>query len=357
MNESKHVFRYKQLAGEIERKILDGTYKPGEKLPSIRKLHQQSNLSISTVYKTYMELETMGLIEARPKSGYYVSPIALQQLKAPVFQKQSPIPQKVSLSSMINSVVSAINNPDFLPLGNTAVDPDLLPVKHFSRILKDVSLKTTALKSLDRIINLRFIDGTLYHTDDVKALLDDYISIVDALLSSYEITGNKSYFERAEEIMNSCINKLWDDESGGFFDSEESLLEINIKGIEDVPHPSANSVAVKVFLKLYSISGKEEYNKYAKMILELFIEQVKLTGIHSGYYFCALNNYFNMLKLTINASPGSELARTAVDFYSPFSNIVYGEDRGNVIPCVKDTCFAPVETPQGLYSFLRERGL
>jgi len=141
MLNNKQIFRYKQLAGEIERKIVDGTYKPGEKLLSIRKLHKQSNLSISTVYKTYMELETMGLIEARPKSGYYVNPIALQQLKAPVFKKQSPIPQKVSLSSMINSVVSAINNPDFLPLGNTALDTDLLPVKHFSRILRELSQK------------------------------------------------------------------------------------------------------------------------------------------------------------------------------------------------------------------------
>jgi len=141
VSEHRHVFRYKQLAGEIERKILDGTYKPGEKLLSIRKLHKQANLSISTVYQAYMELETMGLIEARPKSGYYVNPIALQQLKAPIFKKQSPVPQKVSLSSMINSVVSAINNPDFLPLGNTSMDTDLLPVKHFARIIKELSHK------------------------------------------------------------------------------------------------------------------------------------------------------------------------------------------------------------------------
>ncbi len=141
MDRFKQTFRYKQLAGEIERKILDGTYKPGEKLQSIRELHKQSNLSISTVYKTYMELETMGLIEARPKSGYYVNPIVLKQLKAPIFKKQAPIPQKVSLSSMINSVVSAINNPDFLPLGNTALDTALLPTKHFSRLLKELSHK------------------------------------------------------------------------------------------------------------------------------------------------------------------------------------------------------------------------
>ncbi|MBW1995980.1 MAG: GntR family transcriptional regulator, partial [Deltaproteobacteria bacterium] len=141
MSKPKQGFRYKELAGEIERKILDGTYRPGEKLLSIRKLHKQSNLSISTVYKAYVELETMGLVEARPKSGYFVNPVALQQLKVPVHKKQPPIPQKVSLSSMINSVVSAINNPGFLPLGNTAVDTELLPSKHFFRILKDLSLK------------------------------------------------------------------------------------------------------------------------------------------------------------------------------------------------------------------------
>jgi rubrerythrin len=165
------------------------------------------------------------------------------------------------------------------------------------------------------------------------------------------------YFDRAEELMNICINKLWDDKTGGFFDSEEGLLDINIKAIEDVPHPSANSLAVKVFLKFYSITGRKDYHRYAEMILELFIEQVKLTGIHSGYYFCALNNYFNMLKLTINTAPGSDLARAAIDIYSPFSNIVYGEDKGQVIPCMKDTCFAPVKSPEELISFFKEQKL
>ena len=50
----------RKLAGEIERRILDGIYQPGEKLPSIRRLHQQTNLSISTVYQAYVELENTG---------------------------------------------------------------------------------------------------------------------------------------------------------------------------------------------------------------------------------------------------------------------------------------------------------
>src|SRR4030095_9268797 len=48
------------------------TFKPGDKLPSIRSLSKQQGISITTVYKAYSELEVIGLIEARTKSGYYV---------------------------------------------------------------------------------------------------------------------------------------------------------------------------------------------------------------------------------------------------------------------------------------------
>lgn len=139
MDEKKKIFRYRFLAEEIEQKIMNGTYQPGERLPSIRKLHKQSNLSISTIYHAYMELESMGLVEARPKSGYYVNPLALQNLKAPRFKKVSFPPKKVRLSSMMNSVISAISNPYLLPLGSTVADSELMPFKHFSRILKDLS--------------------------------------------------------------------------------------------------------------------------------------------------------------------------------------------------------------------------
>ena len=135
----KKQFRYRHLAEEIEQKIMVGTYKPGERLPSIRKLHRQCNLSISTIYRAYTELETLGLVEARPKSGYYVNPVALQKIKVPQFAKAYYPPKKVKLSSMINSVISAINNPYLLPLGSTVTDSELLPFKFFSRILKDLS--------------------------------------------------------------------------------------------------------------------------------------------------------------------------------------------------------------------------
>ena len=146
MAKMRKAFRYRHLVDEIEQKIMSGTYQPGERLPSIRKLHKLCNLSISTIYRAYTELETLGLVEARPKSGYYVNPVALQKLKVPRFKKISYPPKKVKLSSMINSVISAVSNPFLLPLGSTVTDSKLLPFKFFSRILKDLS--HSELKSL-----------------------------------------------------------------------------------------------------------------------------------------------------------------------------------------------------------------
>jgi DNA-binding transcriptional MocR family regulator len=135
----RKAFRYRQLAREIEKRILDGTYQPGEKLPSIRRLHQQTSLSISTVYQAFLELENTGFVEARPKSGYFVRSVSLHKLQAPVFRKKSSTPQRVTLAPVINSVVEAISNPRLVPLGNTGMDPALLPVKSLVRTLRSLS--------------------------------------------------------------------------------------------------------------------------------------------------------------------------------------------------------------------------
>ncbi|HKX95254.1 MAG TPA: winged helix-turn-helix domain-containing protein, partial [Methylibium sp.] len=64
--------RYEQLADEMRAAIDAGTLRPGERLPSVREARAARQLSPSTVFAAYGLLETQGLIEARPRSGYYV---------------------------------------------------------------------------------------------------------------------------------------------------------------------------------------------------------------------------------------------------------------------------------------------
>jgi uncharacterized protein YyaL (SSP411 family) len=216
----------------------------------------------------------------------------------------------------------------------------------------DPWLRDFPLKSLEVILAKRFITGVLYHTEDVRAVLDDYVFLADALFTAYEIVGKSSYLKTADEIMELCMRNLWDDREGGFFDSDDAVLGIRLKGIEDIPHPSANSVAIMMMLKLYEVTGKEAYYKNAEKALKVFVSKARDMGIHSGYYFCSLDAYFNMVKLTLDASIDSELAAAALSSFRPYTSLVHGDDKGMITPCARGVCDEPIENPDNLKRYL-----
>src|SRR5437879_5853946 len=64
--------KFAALSGEMRRMIETGGLRYGEKLPSVRVIARSRRLSMTTVVAAYRELEAIDLIEARPRSGYYV---------------------------------------------------------------------------------------------------------------------------------------------------------------------------------------------------------------------------------------------------------------------------------------------
>lgn len=63
---------YRQLARHIAEAIEAGMLRPGDRLPSVRHLSTQHRVSLSTALQTYRYLENCALVDARPKSGYFV---------------------------------------------------------------------------------------------------------------------------------------------------------------------------------------------------------------------------------------------------------------------------------------------
>jgi len=222
-----------------------------------------------------------------------------------------------------------------------------------SRAFGDGTLRDFALKSLDKILEMNVVDVWLFRSPGVNAILDDYIHIIDALISAYEASGNRMYLEQAKGFMETCLKSFWDHEGGGFFDTKEEVVGMRLKGIEDVPQPSANGLAAIVLLKLAYMLDDETYRQYAKRLLNVFFSDARLMEIHGGYYFCGLDAFYHMLKLGINVSPDSPLAKSALSTYHPYSCIVYGnDDKGLVIPCVKDICYEPIDSPEQLKQFV-----
>ncbi len=165
-------------------------------------------------------------------------------------------------------------------------------------VLNDPRLREFALKSLDRILRERSSGGKLFHAERVPALLDDYVHLVDGLLHAYESSGKPAYLDRAVELMGHCMEKFLDRAAGGFFDTEGNVLGFRLKRIEDLPHPSANAVAIQVLLKLSFLTGKEIYRREAERSLAIYAGSARAIGIHAGTYFCALHAYYQGSTLT-----------------------------------------------------------
>ncbi|UOE92522.1 GntR family transcriptional regulator [Alkalihalobacillus sp. LMS39] len=64
---------YSQLAERINRQIIRGELKPGDKLPSVREMGTQSNVNPNTVQRTYRELEGMKIVETKRGQGTFVT--------------------------------------------------------------------------------------------------------------------------------------------------------------------------------------------------------------------------------------------------------------------------------------------
>ena len=64
---------YEQIVNSIKDAIINGTLTPNEKLPSIRSLAKDLNISVITTKRAYDELERQGFIETVGGKGCYVS--------------------------------------------------------------------------------------------------------------------------------------------------------------------------------------------------------------------------------------------------------------------------------------------
>jgi uncharacterized protein YyaL (SSP411 family) len=225
-----------------------------------------------------------------------------------------------------------------------------------SWVLKDTSLAEKALKGLNRIWNLHMLNGQLFHSHGVAAMLDDYVFLAEASVTAYETTGVQSWLDSAMKIMDICKARLWDEKESGFFDSEEAILGIRLKSVEDNPHPSANAVAIRLLQKLYYLTDKTTYKELAEQALKAFYARTAAIGMHWASYYSALDASSRTLKLVIHDKPDSEIAAAARSFYYPYKIIQYAEASGFVVPCLGQTCMNPLNTAQELEVFLRGLG-
>src|ERR1700704_1644835 len=99
---------YLQVADGIEKMIGEEVLKIGDKLPSVRVLSEEYGISMGTAFQAYYHLEGKGLIEARPKSGYYVRFNFRRYPGLPEVSDPEPVENEVSVEEMTSTVFKNI---------------------------------------------------------------------------------------------------------------------------------------------------------------------------------------------------------------------------------------------------------
>jgi len=121
---------YETLAADIASQIAQGVILEGEKIPSVRQTSQHHNLSVSTVIRAFLLLESQGLIESRPQSGYFVRRKPAVQAAGAAAEPPAPAElargATLDTSEFVLTTLRSINQGS-VPLGSPYPDPAVFP--------------------------------------------------------------------------------------------------------------------------------------------------------------------------------------------------------------------------------------
>ncbi|WP_043742333.1 MULTISPECIES: PLP-dependent aminotransferase family protein [Thauera] len=126
---------YQEFADRTAKLIADGVLRPGERLPSVRQACKVNAISPVTVTKAYHLLESRGLIEARPKSGYFVRARLGHKLPEPEMTHPVGGSTALQVSDFIFQILDSARDPSIVPLGSSFPDSRLFPLERLGRFL------------------------------------------------------------------------------------------------------------------------------------------------------------------------------------------------------------------------------
>ena len=171
------------------------------------------------------------------------------------------------------------------------------------RILDQPAYVEAARRNVNFIFSKMFRDGFLLHTykdGQAKLLgyLDDYAFLVVGLLDLYEVLFDRTLMEHATQLTEIMLREFWDEQDGGFFytgKSHEQLIS-RAKPVFDASIPSGNAMATQALLRLFHMTGNDDYRTRAETVLRSYYDAMESQPFGFAHMLCALDLYLNPAK-------------------------------------------------------------
>lgn len=221
---------YAELAAQIGQLIETGTLAPGDRLSSIRELCRERHISPATALRTYEHLEARGLIETRPRSGYYVSARWRASPPEPRRIRPSTRTTRVAISDLVFSILEAARDRDVIPLGSAFPSPHLFPLSKLARHLGASARHLDPWSSVDALppgnANLRRQIARRYIRSDCKVAPDEIVitaGALEALNLALQVTTRPGDTVAVE--------------SPAFYGCLQAIEAVGLKALEIPTHP------------------------------------------------------------------------------------------------------------------------
>jgi uncharacterized protein len=201
----------------------------------------------------------------------------------------------------------------------------------------------------------------------LNAYLEDHAFLLEALLTLYEATFERRWFERARALADEIIARFGDPERGGFFSTsaDHEQLIARRKEIGDHPIPSGNSAAALGLLRLAALTGEREYERRAESVFALFAKTASQHPEAFGHLLRALDFHLSPVKeVALVGDDIAELAAVVRSAFRPHLVLAGGREGSDEPPllrerptvdgdaaayvCERFACQAPVTSPAQL---------
>jgi DNA-binding transcriptional MocR family regulator len=133
---------YRAVADSLSRMIKKGVYPKGSRLPSIRRLARDHNVSTMTALQAPRYLENQRLIEAHPRSGFFVADSDVYKKKESKLSElgfQEPVDERVHIN------LSMIGASGSIGLDLAGGDMSLYPVRRLGILMRQLIYREPGL--------------------------------------------------------------------------------------------------------------------------------------------------------------------------------------------------------------------
>ena len=253
-------------------------------------------------------------------------------------------------------------------------------------VLRESRYIEIAQRNADFILGSLQRDGRLLRTWKASAdggeaklngYLEDYAYLIDALLSLYEATFERSRLTDATALADRMVELFWDTDAGVFFDTgtDHEQLVVRPRDVFDNATPSGGAAAALALLRLGVLTGEPEYQRLAVSSLRSVRDFVANAPTGFAHWLAALDFYLSTPKEIVVIGPREEpsteaLLRAAYEPYLP-NRVIAGADtaedggglpllegretldgRPTAFVCEHYACSLPVTEPDALLAQL-----